>query len=93
MDIDIEPQFYIARDYSQICANIIMPLIDISEPLQTLFTNNDANVIATKLNTGLNEIAELLITKRKRKNSKEKKSFYDQDLREARREIKAQNCS
>ena len=90
-DVEIPPQFMVIRNYQKVSAAIIQPEVDNSEDLQSLFTDTDPDMIATKLNNGLNKIAEKIITKKKIQFKKESKSHDDVKMKQAREKIKAQS--
>ena len=64
MDIEWKPQFFILREYRHVNASNILPLVDSSKPLQSLFGDQDVDVIAEKLNSDLNNISKQLFNKR-----------------------------
>ena len=69
----------------------ILPMIDEDKDLQDLFGDTDSEVIASKLNKGLNKITVSLIEKKKIQNKKDVKSFDDSELKAARHAIKRQS--
>ena len=69
----------------------ILPLIDTSENLQKLFNDRDVDIIAQKLNQGLNDRANVLIKKKKLQNSTDKYNFDNHELRNTRKTINTQS--
>ena len=61
----------------------ILPMIDEDKDLLDLFGDTDSEVIASKLNKGLNKITVSLIEKKKIQNKKDVKSFDDSELKAA----------
>ena len=59
------PNTFILRDYNLCTFNNLQPLVDSSEPLQSLFTESDPEVIADTLMKGLKDITDLTVLKRK----------------------------
>ena len=90
-DVDMQPQFFIHRDFSQLTSSNIMPLVDNDMELQSIFSETDVNIIAQRLNHGLNEIAKKLIIKRRIQNNKKSEDFDDKELRARRKTIKQQS--
>ena len=90
-DVEVIPQFYIMRDYRDVNASNMIPLIDNDDELQTLFNDRDADTIAEKLNNGLNNIVKKLMKKKRIQNRKNKYDFDDKELKNARDAIKLQS--
>ena len=90
-DVEAQPQFFVYRDFTHVTAANIMPMIDNSEELQSIFSETNVDVIAERLNRGLNEIAKKLIVKKRIQNSKKTEDFDDPELRNMRRNIKQQS--
>ena len=90
-DVTEIPQFFISRNYSKVNAMNILPMIDEDKDLQDLFGDTDSEVIASKLNKGLNKITVSLIEKKKIQNKKDVKSFDDSELKATRHAIKRQS--
>ena len=60
-EVEMLSQFFISRNYKNINAGNILPLLDQDLELQSLFSDMDPDTIAHKLNNGLNNIAKNLI--------------------------------
>ena len=86
-DSEIKPQFFVSRDFSRVNANNILPLVDSSDKLQSLFSDTDVESIASKLNDGLNEIAKSLISKKRIQKANNQRDFDDPELRHSRKRI------
>ena len=59
--------------------------------MQSLFRDTNPNSIASKLNKGLNRVAEKLVVKKKIHNCKDMRDFDDRELWTARAQIKEQS--
>ena len=79
-DIELRLQFYISRNFDMINAANLIPLIDEDNKLQSLFRDTNPNSIASKLNKGLNRVAEKLVVKKKIQNCKDMRDFDDREL-------------
>ena len=90
-DIDEKPQFAIIRDYSRVTAGNIVPKLYENENLQTLFGDTDPDLIAHKLNEGLNSIAKESITVKIIQLKYPKKEYDDPELKSMRTAINNQN--
>merc|ERR1711954_328339 len=55
----------IFRDYTNATFNLMMPMVNKSHKLQSLFADTKPEVIAKKLTEGLKEITDLVVTKRR----------------------------
>ena len=86
-----KPQFTISRDYSQITASNLMPLIDNSHNLQSLFSQMDPDNIALMLKDGMDQVINKLITKKRYQRRKNETPYDDHELREIRKEVKLLN--
>merc|ERR1711954_322276 len=76
---------------TDVTAANIMPMIDNCKELQSIFSETNVDVIAERLNRGLNEIAKKLIVKKRIQHSKKTEDFDDPELRNMRRNIKQQS--
>merc|ERR1711954_199277 len=69
----------------------MQPLVDINKKLQSLFSDHNSNIIATKLVEGLNEVLDLLIKKKRLQKRSRGVPFWCQKLEKERNEVKALN--
>ena len=79
------PNSFVMRDYSACTFSTLQPLVDGNEKLQSLFTNLEPEIIAEKLLTGMKEVTDVAISKRRIQKRERGVPFWNANLEEERK--------
>merc|ERR1711954_345293 len=77
------------RDYTLVKYEIIQPMIDNSQLLQSLCGDQDPELIAQKLVDGVKEITDVIVTKKRVQARSRKYEYWNEDLEKEREEVAA----
>merc|ERR1711954_482927 len=84
-----EAKSILLRDYKLARFVIIQPMIDSSENLQSLFGDQDPEVIAKKLVDGVKEITDVVVTKKRVQARRRRYKYWSKELKNEREEVAA----
>merc|ERR1711954_298679 len=87
-----QPKSSIFRDYKNATFNIMQLIIDKSDELQSLFADLDPDVISKKLVSGMKDVTDLVVTKRRIQTRKRKDEFWTKELQQERNKLKELNA-
>merc|ERR1712081_89206 len=82
------PNTFLLRSYRDCTFNVLQPLVDQNEKLQTLFSDLDPVIIAEKLMTGLKEVTDPVIVKKRVQKRERGSPFWSSTLEEERKKLK-----
>merc|ERR1711954_605256 len=82
------PNTFLMRNYKDCTFNILQPMVDENVKLQTLFSNLDPVTIAEKLMTGLKEVTDPVIIKKRIQKRERGSPFWSSTLEEERKKLK-----
>ena len=84
-----EAKSILLRDYTLVKFEIIQPMIDNSQLLQSLFCDQDPELIAKKLVDGVKEITDVIVTKKRIQARSRKYEYWSRELESERVNVAA----
>merc|ERR1711954_572214 len=84
-----EAKSILLRDYTLVKFEIIQPMIDSSLLLQSLFSDQDPEIIAKKLVDGVKEITDVIVTKKRIQARRKKYEYWCRELENERINVAA----
>merc|ERR1711954_307349 len=84
-----EVKSILLRDYKLATFDIIQPMIDSNSNLQSLFSDQDLEVISKKLVDGVKEITDAVVIKKRVQARKRRYEYWCQDLKSKRIQVAA----
>merc|ERR1711954_278324 len=75
------------RDYRLARFEVMQPLVDKSEKLQSLLSDSDPEVIANKLVDGIKEITDKVVIKKRVQARKRGYEYWNEELETERRKV------
>ena len=82
------PNTFLRRDYRNCTFNVLQPMVDMNLNLQTLFNDLDPDTIADKLMSGLKEITDSVVVKKRVQKRERGSPFWNSTLEEEQKNLK-----
>merc|ERR1711954_474193 len=77
------------RDYRLATFEVMQPMVDASDKLQSLFSDSDPEIIAQKLVNGIKEITDRVINKKRVQAKKRGYEYWNEELETERKKVAA----